>query len=171
VGRALLSRYEIDGETAEFSVGFRPRVPGAGAELAGITGWFELAIDEDGDIDLDQPVSGEFITLVDELHVGNAVVSAVARFWLRGDSEMAARGSVSNIERREDGKFDMTLHMEIRDSVYALPCRSSFVAHDDGSLRAWGSSRFSASDVGIPIPKLASPTIETRWEVDLIRVA
>lgn len=163
-----MNRYEVDSETAEFSVRFRPAVPGAGAELAGITGWFELAI-VDGDLDLDQPVTGEFQTLMEDLRVGNAVISAIAKRWLKGDSEMAARGTVSDITRRDGGGFDMTLNMELRGRVYPIGCRSSFVENDDGSLRAWGTSRFKPADVGIPIPRLASPWIQTRWEVDLIR--
>lgn len=162
-----MTRYDVDGDTAQFRVGFRPAVPGAGASLAGIEGWFDLEIDTDGELDLTKPITGEFLTRVDKLRVGNSVVSTVARRWLGGDDEMAARGTVSDVRRRPDGRFSITLQMELRGKVYPLPCRSNFVRNKDGSLRAWGTSRFAPVDVGIPIPRLLSPRIETTWEVDL----
>jgi len=161
-------RYRIDTDAASFTVRFRPGMPGVGARVSGVQGSFDATMDADGRVDLSAPVGGSFTLHIDELQMGNRVLTAATRRWLAGDDEVAVQGAIDDVRPAGDGTYQMALAMTMRHHTYHLSANGSLRATVGDNLAVTGTTEVHPSEVGVPIPRFLPPTVVVAWDLLLL---
>jgi hypothetical protein len=162
--------YRIDSERAAFDVTTRPGVPGLGARVSGVQGSFRVTIDDDGAVDLTQPVAGAFSLTVGDLRTGNQWVTARIP-WLGSSDRALMRGSITHARRtrdtERDGKLELPLTIEVADRAVKLVGSGRLLVRPSGDLEAVGGTLCDPRSFGIPLPPLVNLTVFVRWRLFL----
>lgn len=157
--RSIAADFEIDDERSDFTVSFRPPVPGFGVRLSGLSGQFTIPLLEDGEPDLDGTAEGEFACGVRGLKLGNPVLTRMGRSWLDDGTDSPIRGSIGESSPLGDGRHQLTLHLTLRGATHPLESVGTIATAGDDLIVA-GTTRVRPTDIGFPFP-LPVPMVAT----------
>ena len=161
-----MTSYGIVSDETRFEMGTRPGIPGLGVRISGVQGSFEATF-VDQQVDLDQPVSGEFTLLVDELTAGNAFVTAGVRHWLGREGGTAVRGTITEVRARDDHRYDVLMKIDIRDRMVPLKGVGRVSFRPTGLIEIAGTTMCDPRAFGVPLPPLLNLMVHVRWRLVL----
>lgn len=163
-----MSHWTIDQHRTSLRISFQPGLPGVGVHVRGVNGSFEATIDEHGRPDLDREIHGEFSVTVDDLQLGNKLLTAAVKPWLGGDDEVAIVGEIHRIEPYDDERYRMHLRMTMRGETHEIESRGRSRLTADGDLRVLGKTKVDPRDLGVPIPKVLRLRSIAEWDIHLV---
>jgi polyisoprenoid-binding protein YceI len=138
-------------------------------ETRGITGWFEASFDEDGTLDLGQPVAGELSLSVDRLTSGNQLYDRELRRRMDAKRYPTIGGRISQIEL--DGSHptylvtgDVSFHGKTRRFQHQM-----HITGTDESVELSGDYLFDIREFGMNPPSMLMVRVypEIRVRVEL----
>ena len=170
-----MTSYAIDQDTSAFAITLRPGPPGLRIEVGGIEGSFDATITADGAVDLGAPLAGRFEVDVEQLELGNRLLTAGARRFLSsGSGAGGARATVVGelVEARsDDGRhFDADLVLRVRGREVPVTGTCTFDGGVVGTLHVTGEATCDPRALGVALPPLVRPTAHVRWDLRLAAV-
>jgi hypothetical protein len=165
-----MAAWQIDPEHTRFTVSFEPGLPGVGVHVRGFTGTFDAAIDEYGRPDFDQPVAGAFVMTVDDLQLGNRLLTTAVRSWLGNDEEIGVTGTIGEVTPYDDERHRLIVALTMRGETHRLEGRGRSELTPSGVLRVRGRSRVDPRQLGVPIPKVIRVRSIAEWDLHLTSV-
>ena len=170
-----VTSYAIDQDASAFAITLRPGPPGLRIEVGGIDGCFDATITANGTVDLDAPLAGRFEVDVEQLDLGNRLLTFGARRFLSsGNDHTGERATVVGelVEARStDGRhFDADLVLRVRGREVPVTGTCTFDAGVVGALRVTGEATCDPRALGVALPPLVHPTAHVRWDLRLAAV-
>jgi hypothetical protein len=169
-----VARFEIDPDRTQVSVGTRPGLPGLGASVAGVRGWFDATLAADGTIDLGPPTTGELTATVDRIETGNQLVADAMARWPGASSGLSVHVAISDVRPLGDhdaGRVEVVLHAVVGERSADLVGSGRMRALDAGAIEAAGVTLCDPRAFGISLPPLLNLIVHVRWRVTLVPAA
>lgn len=161
-----MSRWWIDPHRTAFRVTFN--LPGLAVNIRGVTGTFLADLDERGQPDLSQPVEGDFAMTVDDLQLGNALLTKVVKRWLGDDDHVAISGWMGDVEPVGDDQYRYHLRLRLRGEEHGMQAIGRTALQPDGSVQVHGSSEVDPRQVGVPIPRAIPLRVRTSYDLRVV---
>jgi len=162
-----VTTYAIDREGTHISVAFRPGIKGLGARVTGVEGSFEATVDDDGTVDWDAPVRGDFTMAVRDLELGNRFLTFGARQWLDPRRFESIRGELREVEPTGTDGFTAGLQVYVKDMDVRIVGRGRFVVAERGRITVRGSSMVDPRTFKVMTPPFLNFMVLARWTIAL----
>jgi len=146
-------RYAIDPDATDFSLSFRPSLPGFGFRIGAVTGEVEATF-VNGEPDLAAPLLGEFSAVVDQMLLGPRVVERTVRQVIGHNGEIVTQGRVTACRPHPDAGYELDLELGMPWGSYKIPSRGHVTVDDDRRVTVSGRTEVHPRHVGVPIPRV-----------------
>lgn len=158
----------IDTDRTTFRITFKPGIPGLGVHITGVSGEFTATLDEHGTPDLDQPIEGSFAMRLDDLQLGNRLITAAVKGWLGGDTEVPITGRLGAVTPIDGHHHLLELLITMQGTEHRIESRGSTEVHEDGTFVVHGTATVDPRDVGVPIPSFLGLRTRASWRIHLL---
>ncbi len=163
-----MSRWRIDTHRTSFRVSFQPGMPGLGVQIRGVTGTLYADLDERGQPDLNQPVEGTFELTLDDLRLGNALLTRAARSWLGDEDQVAMTGWMGDVEPLGDDNYRFEVRLRMRGDEHPLEAHGRTALQPDGSVQVHGTSEVDPRRLGVALPRFVPLRCRTLWDLRVL---
>ncbi len=160
-----MALYEIDPERTTFEVRVRPGLPMPVARVTGLTGSFEVTLDDEGEVDLRHPIVGNFAMQMDDLNMGNPVMTMAAKRFLAGDDGLAITGGIDGIEPHPAG-YQLGMTMTFRGGTHRMDAVGAMDRVGEEML-VTGRTRVNPRDIGVRLPPMVKLAMIADWKIAL----
>lgn len=161
-----MAHWRVDPDRTRFRISFRPGPPGMSVHISGVTGTFEATVDEAGRPDLSRPLTGSFAMTVDDLQLGNTLLTTAVRRWLGGSDEVAVTGRIGEISPAGDA-YELVVELGLRGQTHRLAGISRTERTPEGDLVVIGGTVVDPRRLGVPIPPLVPLRSRADWTIHL----
>ncbi|MCX7621456.1 MAG: hypothetical protein N2037_11520 [Acidimicrobiales bacterium] len=163
--------YSIVTERSSLSVSFKPAFPGLAARVTGLVGDFDVAIDDEGVIDWSQPSTGRFELRVEELSLGNRLLTMGARRWLDPERFDRIAGELLEVrplrEHAGDRRFASTVHLTLKDMDLTMAAHGRFEVELLDRITVYGRTFTDPRQFGVYLPPFLNFMVHVRWKITL----
>lgn len=157
--------YEIDTHRSSFDLRFKPGIPGVGARITGLRGRFDAGIDDDGIIDWDHPVQGEFEMRVDDISMGNRFMTFGAKQWMDPKRYDRITGEIVGVRRKGEDGFACDVNIQLKDMDVTMTSTGRFDIADPANITVHGRTMTDPREFGVLMPPFINFMVHTRWRI------
>ena len=109
-------------------------------------------------------MDGSFSLRVDELDLGNRLLTFGVRQWL---GSRPVRGQLGEASPLDDGTYRMSLLMELRGHTHVLSGHGHVDPPEGGRSVLHGGMTVRPADIGLHVPGFLVPTTDLTWAIVL----
>lgn len=163
--------FVVDTDRTELDVEVHPSLFGFRVRITGVHGEVEGDLRPDGTVDLSSSIGARVSLNVNELDLGNPLLTRTTRgaLGLAGDGSVSAslvevsRGDAPAAD--EGQSFMFTFEVESGSLRGRLEAKAVVAPNDDGSVTVTGATEFRATDFDVHLPGLGHLRGVCHWTV------
>ncbi len=165
-----MARFRIVPERSQVFIGARSSLHPINTSTDGLVGLLELAVGDDGAIDLSIPVKGRLSFPVERLSSGNPLEDREMRRRIDAKRYPTIQGDLVEMERVGDnGKYRVCGDLTFKGVTNRYEDDMTITTLDDRTLRLDGEATFDVREFGMEPPRIlmlkVEPVVRVRVEI------